>query len=215
MIYLAGRCEVPAILREGPMKLLGIFTLLTGFFIVSTSHAGFYVEPGVFYEKGDNQLDWPTPFSNSTGDTKGVGANIKMGFHSASAFFAGLEASYSNPKFTHSANNYDANATSSLYGGVIGAQMPLVGLRLWGGYVFGGELNPEESGGLDVKFRDARGPKVGVGFQVLMVSLNVEYMDLEYQNTEIEKAGPFGQATLDNKLKNKVGVVSVSLPLTL
>ncbi len=78
----------------------------------------------------------------------------------------------------------------------------------------GGDLDPEESGGVDVKFSGAKGPKVGVGFKVLMVSLNLEYMDLKYDTSTLEEAGPVS-GELDNKLENKVGLISVSMPLTL
>ena len=192
-------------------KLILTFGILaTALVATPEAFAGFYVEPGITYESGDNTMDWPL-VSDSTGKSKGLGFNVKLGYHANDVFFVGLDGSYSQPKFDSSAG-YEADATSMTYGLVLGAQMPIVGLRLWGGYILGGELDPKENNGFDAKFSDARGPKLGVGFKVLMVSLNLEYMDLEYQKSSVETSG----VSVDlNNLKNKVGIVSVSFPLTL
>ncbi|AHI06168.1 hypothetical protein BDW_08340 [Bdellovibrio bacteriovorus W] len=194
------------------MKAILAFAIgLFGF--VGTSHAaGFYVEPGITWERSDNEVRWPAPLDNSTGNQQGLGVNLKLGMHISDAFFAGLNGYYSKPKFEQSANDYSADATSTLYGAVIGGQMPKFGLRIWAGYIFGGELDPDSSNNVDVKFTEAKGPMVGVGFHILKVSLNIEYMDLEYGKSSVE--GPF-TGELDNKLKSKLGLISVSLPLTL
>lgn len=92
--------------------------------------------------------------------------------------------------------------------------MPIVGFRLWLGYIFDGELNPDGSGGVDVKFKQARGGEVGIGFKIFMLSMNLEYMDLEYNDTVLEQAGPVS-GTIDQKLKSKLGIFSISMPLTL
>lgn len=197
------------------MKCLGILVLLTTVFLTSQqAAAGFYIEPGITYEKGDNKLDWPSPLNDSTGNTKGLGVDLKLGFHVASTFFAGVEAAYSKVRFEQSATDYAADASSTLYGAILGAQMPVAGLRIWAGYIFGGDLDPDESGGVDVKFTGAHGPKVGIGIKIFMVSLNLEYMDLEYNDSKLEQAGPV-TGSLDEKLKNKVGLVSISMPITL
>jgi hypothetical protein len=178
------------------------------------AHAvGFYLEPSITYESGENELEWPSPLDNSTGTSKGLGVDLKLGMHWGDVVFLGVDGSFSKTKFEQSANDYDADATSSTYGAIIGAQMPVLGLRIWGGYVFGGDLDPEESNGVDVKFEGAHGLKVGLGFKIFFVSLNVEYMDLEYTDSILEKAGPV-TGTLDNDLKNKVGLVSLSMPFT-
>lgn len=195
------------------MKFVSILAATAGIMLSTQSHAGFYIEPGITYESSDSALDFGI-LGTSTGTTQGLGVNLKLGYHADDVFFVGPDVSYSKPKFTLSTTNYDAAAASTMYGFIIGGQMPVVGLRIWGGYIFGGELNPEASGGFDVNFKDPQGLKVGVGFKVVMVSVNVEYMDLEYQTSAIEAAGPFS-GSIDNKLKNKVGLVSVSFPLTL
>lgn len=178
------------------------------------SFAGFYIEPGITYEKGDNTLDWPAPLSSSTGTTQGLGLDLKLGFDIASIFFAGVDASYSKPQFKNSANDYDASAISQTLGLIVGAQMPIVGLRIWGGYIFDGSLDPDQDGNIDVKFSGATGPKIGVGFKLFIVSANIEYMDLSYKTSTLENAGPIS-GTLDSELKSKVGLISVSMPFTL
>ena len=196
-------------------KLAFIFGILVATLIATPeAFAGFYIEPGLTYEKGDNSIQWPAPFSESSGESKGLGLNVKLGYHADDVFFVGFDGSYSQPKFENSSVNYSADATSTTYGAIVGVQMPIVGLRLWGGYIFAGELNPKADGNFDVKFSSAKGPKLGVGFKVLMVSLNFEYMDLEYDKADAELAGALSGELTDN-LKNKVGVVSVSLPFTL
>ncbi|UXR63329.1 porin family protein [Bdellovibrio bacteriovorus] len=195
------------------MKMLNAVFLSWGLLLAAPAYAGFYIEPGITYEKGDNELDWPAPLSSSTGTTRGLGFDLKLGYHANDVFFIGLEGAYSKPKFENSATDYSADATSTLYGAVVGAQMPVVGLRIWGGYIFGGDLDPEEDNGVDVKFEEAKGPKVGVGIKLFMVSVNLEYMDLEYNKSKLEKAGPVS-GELDSKLKNKVGLLSMSFPLT-
>lgn len=196
------------------MKQLGSLFLICSFLVGTPAFAGFYVEPGITYEKGDNEMSWASPLSDSTGDSNGFGVNLKLGMHVKNSFFVGLDGAYSQPKFKHSINGYDADSTSTLYGAVIGAQMPVAGLRIWAGYIFGGELDPKSSGGMDVKFEEAKGPKVGVGLKLFAVSLNLEYMDLTYGKTIIQEAGPLSADT-DKDLKNKLGVLSVSIPLTL
>ncbi|MGZ3771339.1 MAG: outer membrane beta-barrel protein [Bdellovibrio sp.] len=196
------------------MKYIGLLAVISVIFISNSSHAGFYIEPGLVYESGDNKLTWPAPLAESTGTTKGMGVNLKLGFHAASVFFMALDGTYTQPRFKQSVNNYEADAKSTLYGLTLGAQMPVIGIRLWAGYIFGGDLDPEESNGVDLKFQEAKGPKVGVGIRLFMLSLNVEYADLEYNKSILEKAGPI-TGTLDNKLKNKIVFASFSMPLTL
>lgn len=195
------------------MKAISAILLGWALMAAMPAAAGFYIEPGITYEKGDNELEWPAPLSSSTGTGQGLGFNLKLGYHANDIFFVGLDGSYSKPKFESSAaTDYSAEATSTLYGAVIGAQMPVAGLRIWGGYIFGGDLDPEEDGGVDVKFEGAKGPKVGVGIKILIVSVNLEYMDLEYGTSKLEEAGPVTGEL--GKFKNKVGLLSVSFPLT-
>ncbi len=117
--------------------ILSVLIMAAGVLLSAESLAGFYIEPGITYEKGDNKLEWPSPLSDSTGTTKGLGVDVKLGFHVDDVFFVGGEAAYSKPRFEQSATDYAADATSILYGVVVGAQMPIVGLRIWAGYLLG------------------------------------------------------------------------------
>lgn len=177
--------------------------------------AGLFVEPGLTYQSGDNKVDWnSTLVGDSAGSTKGAGFDLKLGVHVSDLLFVALDGMYAKPQWKNSAVDYTADANSTLYGAVLGAQMPIVGLRIWGGYIFDGTLDPGASNGYDVKFTGASGGKIGAGFHFLMVSLNVEYMDLTYKNTYLEQAGPLTpNATIDGKYTDKVTVVSVSLPI--
>lgn len=195
----------------GFLKVIGVLTVCC---LATPAFANFYIEPAITYQKGDNEVKWPAPLDSSTGDDQGIGFGLKLGFHINEVFFAGLDGHYSKTAFTNSANDYDEDAQQTHYGAIVGAQMPVAGLRIWGGYVFGGELDPDKSGSVDVKFSEAKGPKVGVGFRIKYVSVNIEYADLEYGKSTLEEVGPF-TGSFDSKLKNKLGIVSISLPLTL
>lgn len=192
-------------------------TLALAFFataaVSASAHAeGLFVEPAITYETGSNNINWPV-FGPSTGDTKGAGFDLKLGAHVADMLFLALDGSYSKPNFTNSAVSYSAAADESLFGIIIGGQMPIVGLRLWGGYIFDGTLDPQASGAYDVKFTRAQGYKLGVGFRVLLVSLNLEYSDVKFGSATYQVSPVAGQ--LDEKLQNKSTVVSVSMPFTL
>ena len=81
----------------------------------------------------------------------------------------------------------------------------------------GGELDPEKSGSLDVKFEDAAGYRVGVGFHIAMLSLSLEYQQLEYGSVELESIGPFSSGTSfdDVNLENRSWILSASFPIAL
>ena len=199
------------------MKLFKFLTtsLVFSFFAFQAKAAvgGFFFEPMVTYEKGDSHIDFPSPFQNSTGSVNGLGLGARVGADVSDIVFLAADVRYSKPQFKDSSNDFDSQATSYNYGPAVGIQMPIVGLRLLGSYVLGGQLDPEESRGFDLKFEEARGPRFGVGFQVVAVSLNLEYQDLEYGKTTVEKAGPFTGSSSDIKLKDKSYIVSVSFPM--
>jgi hypothetical protein len=96
-------------------------------------------------------------------------------------------------------------------------QMPIVGMRVFGDYVFGGEVNPGSSNNIDLKFSSANGYRVGVGMRALAVSVNLEYENLKYGKTTLEKLGPFTSNTGFEtvKLTNNSWILSVSFPLEL
>lgn len=176
--------------------------------------AGLFVEPSLTYEIGATDVNYPTPFSNSSGKADGIGLGARLGLHLSEVFFLGVDARYATPKFTDSSVSYDANAVSTNLGPVLGFQMPIVGLRLWGSYILSADLNPEASGSFDVNFKKGSGYRLGAGFRILIVSLNLEYQEIKYGTANLEQVGPFASTSLfDNvNLENKSWVASVSLP---
>jgi hypothetical protein len=194
-----------------------ILPLIFGSSIALAQESGLFVEPGVTYETSDTDVDYPAPFGNSSGSVKGFGLMGRGGFHINEAFFVAADLRYSKPKFTDSSVDYDATADASNYGLAVGFQMPDIGLRVWGDYIFGGTLNPDSSSGIDVKFEAAKGFRVGAGFRIAAFSVNLEYQDLKYGDTKLEELGPFTSDTAlsSTELRNKSYILSASFPLEL
>lgn len=181
----------------------------------SGANAGLFIEPGVTYETGKSTLDWPAPLSDSTGDVKGLGLVARLGFHVNDVLFVGGDARYSKPNFNNSANHYDASAENMNLGAVVGMQTPVAGLRVWGEYVFMGSLDPAKSNNVDVKFEDAKGYRVGVGFYVAMISLNLEYQKLSYGKSTLQQIGTIPVGSSLGKLDDEAYIASVTFPLAL
>lgn len=191
-----------------------IFTTLAA---QAESSGGLFVEPGITYESTDGSIDWPAPFTNSSGTTKGLGLFARLGFHINEAVFIALDARYAKPNFKDSSTDVDVMADSTSYGPVLGIQMPNVGLRVWGAYVLGGELNPERaSDGDDYKFEKANGYRVGAGFHLASLSFNLEYQEIKYDTTVQSSAGFPVNSQFDNSdLTSKGYVISLSFPAEL
>lgn len=196
---------------------LVIMTATIAFSLISMAESGPFIEPSLTYESSSSSIDFPSPFTNSSGSVNGAGLGLRLGAHVMDTLFIAADVRYSRPQFKDSSNNLDALATSINYGGVIGVQTPILGLRLWGGYVFAGELHPEESNNVQFKFSDPKGYRFGAGLRILMLSVNLEYQSLKYDHTSLEKIGPFAPNTsLDSsQLTNNSYIVSVSFPLSL
>lgn len=196
-----------------------VFTVCTAMSTAAqaSEDGGLFIEPAITYETGDSTVNWPSPFSNSTGKVEGFGLGARLGFHINKAFFLGFDGRYSMPNFKDSSVNYDAKATAANWGPVVGVQMPDMGLRIWGTYVMGGELNPEKSGNFDVKVKDPTGYRAGVGFHVASVSLNLEYQQLKYDTSILEQVGSYSANTSFSNvtLENKSWIASVSFPVEL
>lgn len=207
------------------MKKLLLLSHLAAIFCFTTmtttaraeSSGGLFVEPGITYESTDTDINWPAPFTNSTGSVKGYGLMARLGFHINEAFFIALDGRYAKPTFSDSSTNADVSADHSTYGPVVGVQMPNFGLRVWGAYVLGGELNPgEASGGTDYKFEKANGYRVGAGFHLSFVSLNLEYQEIKYDTTLQSQGGfPLNSQFDNSDLTSKGYVISLSFPAEL
>lgn len=177
---------------------------------------GLYVEPGITYGNLDTNINWPTPFSSSTGQVRGLGLMGRVGFHANEAIFVALDGRYVKPTFTDSSTNVDANASIYDYGPTVGIQLPYKGMRLWGQYVMGGQMDSEASNGFDYKFDQSTGYRIGAGFHVASVSLNLEYQDLGYRTNVQSALGFTTDATFDNSNLSSKGIIaSISFPLGL
>lgn len=205
--------KIPVLKMKNSMIVFVAIAALSSIAQAEGSQGGLFVEPAVTYEHGDSTVNYPSPFSNSTGTVDGFGLGARIGFHLNEAFFLGFDGRYSMPQFKDSSVHYDAKSVATNWGPVVGFQMPGLGLRLWGSYIMGGELNPEKSGIFDVNFKEATGYRVGAGFRVTVVSLNVEYQQLKYGKANLEDAGPFTGTFNGVDLENKTWIASVSFPL--
>ncbi len=183
------------------------------------SDVGLFLEPGVSYEMGKTTTDWPSPFRNSTGESNGLGLMGRVGLHVADIFFVGLDARYSMTTFKDSSVSYSADAQQFNWGPLVGVQTPLFGIRVWGNYVAGGFLDPKASGSpsLDVKLEEPTGYRLGVGGRYLMLSINLEYQNVQYNKTTLEAVGSYsaGQSFSSVKPKNEAWIVSVSFPFSI
>ena len=201
------------------MNKLTLLTAISALFVgsaVAQAEQGFYFEPGVTYEMGETEGDINSQFlDDSSGTVKGFGVAGKIGMHVNDTFFAGVDIRYSMPNFEDSAVDYDAAAKAYQYGPVVGFQMPNWGARFWGGYVVGGELDPEADGNFDLKFEEASGYTLGGGVYYEAISINLEYQSLSYGDTMVDNPGP-NLGTVDSiDYKNDAWIASVSFPIDL
>jgi hypothetical protein len=196
------------------LKLAG-FLLAVGLSSKVFAQGGLFLEPMATYQDLKADIEYPNTFLNdSSGKVKGVGLGLRLGGHVVDTIFLAADIRYSEPKYEDS--NFKADAKSSNYGVTLGMQMPIVGLRIWGTYVADGMLDPKEDGRVDLKFTKAQGHRVGAGFHVAMLSLNLEYQSLKYGSTELEKLGPFANINAqDNISLTESGLIaSVSFPIS-
>ena len=65
--------------------------------------------------------------------------------------------------------------------------------------------------------KNGTGFRIGTGFHVTQVSLNIEYQEIKYKEVLLEKIGPFSaNANLNNvTIKNDSWIASVSFPIEL
>src|SRR5690606_35179133 len=183
-------------------------TLLMTLFLLSLnaqalSPAGFFVEPMATYERGDGEIDLPSPLSSDDTELNGFGVGARVGFHIVESIFIGADGRYSFPKLEDDDLGIDSDATAWNWGPSAGIQMPtLLGLRVWGTWILGSEIEADESDNdLDLKFKDGKGFRIGAGVKIGWASLNLEYQDLTYDDLEVSGpvSGDFNSVEFDNK----------------
>lgn len=181
----------------------------------SSNPAGLFVEPAVTYQTGEMKVTYPAPFSDSTEKTNGFGLGLRVGMHVYDSLFIAADGRYARPTYDSSALGGSGSAEASNLGLTLGVQTPLAGVRVWGTYLLAGSLNPEEIRGVDVKFNNPKGYRVGAGLYIAAISLNLEYQDSKYDSVTVEKAGPI-TGTFDSvKGNDKSYILSVSFPIAL
>lgn len=182
---------------------------------LAVSSGGLFVEPLVTYETSSKtEIEWSPSLDNSSGSSEGLGVGARLGLHASEVVFLAADARYSQPQFKDSTINTDVKATQYNYGVTLGAQTPVLGIRVWGSYIIGGELNPDSDNSVDVKFTDAKGYRIGAGMHFAFVSVNLEYQDLKYDKTTIENGGGIiSDAELNSNLTNKSYILSVGFPI--
>ncbi len=185
----------------------------------SENRSGLYVEPMLTYEgSSKTKIDWPSPLTSSTGSLTGFGVGARLGFHIDEVFFVAADARYSKPTFKDSSLDTSSDATAYNYGVGVGVQAPVFGLRVWGDYIAGGELDPAADKGFDTKFTGGSGYRVGAGLRFDIVSINLEYQHMKYDKTDVSYSiAGFNPSTSlnDSKLQNDSYILSVAFPIDL
>ena len=173
--------------------------------------AGLLLEPMVTYQTGEQHVHNPAPFNDSNDSSKGVGLGLRAGVHLLDIVFVALDGRYSRPNYHSDALGGNAFADQSNLGVTAGVQTPILGIRLWGTYIFTGELDPAEINNVNVRFHDFDGYRVGAGLYVSVVSLNVEYQDGHYRKTDGQNG--MGYSTSNIQSHDQSVIFSVSAPL--
>lgn len=204
-------------------KPISIVTLLVMLLFVpkvfaqeSDLRGGLFLEPSLNYEQGKGKIDFKS-IAQPSGDLKGWGLGLRFGGHVSDMLFLALDGSYSQPKFTDENGNFDYDLKSWLLGVTLGAQTPVVGLRVWGSYLPLGEITLDGRGSNDtnIVYKKPQIWKVGAGFRVYMVSLNLEYMTGEYHTLEVKNAGTLLSGDYNGNANRNSWLASVSFPLAL
>ncbi len=181
------------------------------------SRGGFFLEPILFVSKEDSAIkssQLPIINDDTTGNSTGYGVGLRLGGHVSEILLLGVDARYAKMQTDDSFYN-NANADVYNIAPMIGLQTPFFGIRLLAGYVAIGESNPTASNqGVDLKFKEASGLRLGAGVYIAAISINLEYQDLTYNKTEIES---YGSVAVNNTTSidatTKGYTVSLSFPV--
>lgn len=181
---------------------------------------GFFIEPGVTYELGDTKIKTSKytggVFNDSTGDADGLGAVLRLGFHVSDIVFVAADGRYSWLDHKSSIDNQKSDAEAYQLAPVIGFQTPFAGIRVWGGYIALAEMDPAGTDQWDFKFKEGTGPLFGAGLRFGAVSLNVEYKNVKYDSTSLQR-GPLGVSApnTDVETEDEAWIASLTFPLAL
>lgn len=198
--------------------LLLVFFYFTIGLVRAQGAGGVFVEPMITFEKGTGDIHFPSPVNSSSTNIDGFGLGARLGFHVFDTIFLGLDGRYAMPQFKDSSIGQKTQSKSWNYGPVVGHQMPTsLALRIWAGYVFDGQLDPDKDKNVNEKFSQAHGYRLGAGLKLGIISLNLEYQDLKYDKTDINQVGIFnpGYSTSNIHLNTSAWILSASFPIGL
>ncbi len=199
--------------------ILGALLSVTAFAddtMTNNNHgSGLFIEPAITYESGTLKLDYPG-FGSSNENVKGFGLGARIGFHCYDVLFVAADLRYSKPRYESSALNDSADSQAYNGGVTLGVQTPLAGLRIWGTYIADGMLDPDKMGALDIKYTGFNGYRVGGGFYIATVSLNLEYQVAKYKSNSVSFTPISGASSFDNVYGTQTGyIASVSFPIAM
>lgn len=158
------------------------------------SRGGAFVEPMLIYTQNETSIktsQLPVLTDDTSGTVRDAAIGGRLGFHLGEIFFLAADGRYGRSRFEDSSYR-TADSVMYNYGVTGGLQTPFAGIRVWGTSILGGEFDPQAgSQNVDVRFNDGRGYRVGAGLHIAAVSVNLEYQDLTYGNSEIQSIGDF------------------------
>jgi hypothetical protein len=183
------------------------------------SPGGLMIEPMLSVSREDTTIQssqLPVVADDTSGTIEGFGAGLRLGIHASEVIFLGVDGRYNRIRFTDSFYEASEGDMFNVGPGVV-VRMPVAGLRAWGTYVMAGQFDPGAGvQGLDVKFTDAEGYRLGLGLRFAAVSVNVEYQNLGFDSTEIESFGSLGVSGAANvDFENQGYSLSLSFPVEL
>lgn len=177
-----------------------------------TDHGGFFFEPSVIYENLGHKLKYNGP-SESKEQINGPGIGLRLGGHVHDVFFLAADARFSQPNYKSDELGDDSKADSYNLAATVGLQTPIAGLRVWGSYILAGELDPKAILGTDIKLTGMNGYRVGVGFYVAVVSINLEYQNANYNNLTVQNQGLLPSPVITRSGNSDGYIASVSFPI--
>lgn len=183
------------------------------------SRSGVMLEPFVSFTRETSEIktsQLPIISDDTSGSSDAFGAGARIGGHVWQTVFVGADGRFSKTQF-HDSSYGNAAGWNYNLAPVIGLQMPIAGLRVWGEYVVWGQYDPSAGRqGFDAKFRSPTGPRVGVGFHLGPISLNLEYQDLRYDRTDVQSFGLINATSASNvDFVSRGYAASVSFPVEL
>lgn len=157
------------------------------------SPGGFFLEPFLDYETADTKIIssqiLPGVTSDTSGTNQGFGIGTRLGGHVWESFWLAADVRYSRTALADSFYG-SADADNFSYGPTLGVQTPWVGIRVYGTYILGGFSDPSEGNmGMNLRFKDLRGYRIGAGVHLAAVSVNLEYHDQKFKTTELQSIG--------------------------